>query len=66
MPEQDARHVPISELWEFSRDPRALEAVHIQHLLFCETCMGILWICRASDSSQQVNDRLSVYGSNGP
>lgn len=66
MPEQDARHVSISELWEFSRDLSALESAHIQHLLSCEACMGILWICRASDSFQQVNDRLSVYGSNGP
>jgi hypothetical protein len=32
----DWPHVQISQLWEYSRHPSALESVHLEHLVSCE------------------------------
>ena len=61
----DWPHVQILQLWEYSRRPSAFESVHLEHLVSCEDCVGILWMCRTSNSFQQVKDRLKKYGITG-
>ena len=59
---QDSSHVPISQLWAYSRDPNVPESIRLGHLSACDDCMDILWVCRSSESVQQVKDRLEKHG----
>jgi hypothetical protein len=63
--DEDSPHIPISQLWEYSRDPSALEWTQREHLASCEDCIGILWVCRSSESVQQVKNSLGKHGSTG-
>jgi hypothetical protein len=53
-------HIPLSFLWEYSRNPNPaqLPSAEWEHLLSCESCIAVLWTCRASDSLAQVEEKL--------
>ncbi len=61
----DGAHIQIARLWEYSKDPTTLESQLVQHLAYCEDCMGILWLCRSSESFQQAKDTLREHGITG-
>ena len=63
--DEDSPHIPMSQLWEYSRHPSALEWTQLEHLASCEDCIGILWVCRTSESVQQVKDSLGKHGITG-
>jgi hypothetical protein len=55
-------HIPISELWEYSRNqsPQNLGTQHWNHLGICDDCVGVLWLCSASRSFEQLKIELRV------
>jgi hypothetical protein len=61
----DWRHLPLSLLWQHSqgRDTHLFSG-QLDHLTFCEDCIGILWICRTSNSLQDAQARLMEHGIN--
>ena len=60
---QEWRHLPLSLLWQYSqnRDTQLFSA-QMDHLTLCEDCIGILWICRSSNSIQDAKARLMEHG----
>ena len=57
----DCLHIPISLLWEYSRDPKALDWTHMEHLVSCENCVGILWLSYTSETVTDLKRRLGAY-----
>jgi len=58
---QMSNHIPLRSLWEYSRNPNptGLTGTIWDHLKNCESCVGILWACYASQSIEQVKTRSS-------
>jgi hypothetical protein len=63
---QDWRHVRFSLLWEYSQnsDTRLFSA-QLDHLTLCEECIGILWICRSSNSLADAKGLCKQHGISG-
>ena len=62
---QDWCHLPLSLLWQYSQNRDAhLFTAQMDHLTLCEDCIGILWICRSSNSIQDAKARLIEHGIN--
>ena len=60
---QDWHHLPFSLLWQYSQDRDThLFSAQMDHLTLCEDCIGILWICRTSNSLQDAKTRLTEHG----
>jgi hypothetical protein len=64
---QDEPHTALSRLWEYSRDPNspAILFEEQNHLVICEDCVAILWMCRGSASVDDVRKRLAERGITG-
>ena len=51
-------HIPASILWEYSRTSADLADVDLEHLKTCEHCVGVLGLCRVSNSVKHLEERL--------
>jgi hypothetical protein len=53
-------HVPISTLWEYSRDPKtqALSTLQLDHLRQCTDCDTVLLFCETSRSVDHLKKKL--------
>lgn len=51
-------HIPASVLWEYSRRSIDLAEAHLEHLKLCERCVGVLGLCRVSNSVKHLEERL--------
>ena len=48
--EEQSGHIPVRVLWEFTKGMKQLNEVERLHLAGCETCVGVLGICRSAQS----------------
>jgi hypothetical protein len=57
-------HIPIVVLWEYSRNPNpaALSSPHWNHLMTCEDCVSVLWLCNTSPSVEHLKNELRERG----
>jgi hypothetical protein len=66
MSAQDGLHIPISQIWDYSRHSNRalLSLLEWDHLMICERCVANLWLCHASDSIEHIERRtgLSEFG----
>jgi transcription initiation factor IIE alpha subunit len=55
-----AAHIPISALWEYSRNPntQALSPLHQDHIQQCEDCDTVLLFCETSRSFDHLKKKL--------
>src|SRR5262245_3159788 len=56
-----SEHIPVSLLFEYSRNSDVLEFAHLDHLESCEDCVAILWLSRTSESLEHLKSRLKKH-----
>jgi len=63
MSEQDGLHIPISHIWEYSRESNRalLSLLEWDHLMACERCVANLWLCHASDSVENIERTAAEF-----
>jgi hypothetical protein len=56
----DDIHIPIPQLWEYSKnpDPATLSHAEWSHLQACKHCIGTVWLCNTSLSIDEVQIKL--------
>jgi len=52
----DNAHIPIIQLWEYSRNPKAksLPDAEWEHLQMCEECIALFLRCINADSIEHI------------
>jgi hypothetical protein len=58
--QQDASHITISLLWEYSRKVSETPDEHQNHLGECQDCLAVLWISRTCASVEHLKFRLEA------
>ena len=62
----DPPHIPVSLLWQYTKDTIGLVDTEIDHLSACEQCIGLLDLCRACATLEQFEDIMeSQSGTDG-
>jgi hypothetical protein len=62
-PSYEDEHVPISTLWEFSKEFQLdmLADEDRRHLGICEDCVAIIALCKSLSSVTDVEERLKQF-----
>jgi len=55
-------HLPISALWEYSRNSASLEPKQTEHLETCDFCVSILGLSRICRSLPDLRNKLREHG----
>jgi hypothetical protein len=62
MMQDPPKHIPLAILWKYSRESATLAEDHFEHLQDCQDCVAITFLCRKSDSLEEVVRTLDRFG----